>query len=482
MAKKIVRGITDVKTITNQDFDTNNVNDLLSDGQYNYIHRKKGKNEEYHNLTDNIKTISSDNTELLSVTNYNKTTNTATLHPKHDAQKEQLLESTRDTIAIQHATNGTAEKTTVDTNPQKVLEHENLISNSQYVSIEHEQDSNTSEIKTDNLDSKLIELDNKIPTSVGVRNLLSNTNQSKKNWEWSFYPGEATVENYDVDGVNAVKISRNSPEAVEWSFLQYQGLMRNLIEPNTKYTLSFDVKPSVDVTFSVALKRGDNSAPLTNSVQMNKATANKWTKVSCVLTSVATLPEETGQVVYIQGMSPTQGNWLIIKNIKLEKGFISSDWSPAPEDTQEQINSSLAQKQDRLTAGEGITIQGNTISATGSGTPIEGASLTIQKLSKQGDDFIAVKHVLTSEQQTLITYSFMCYPETAETAEHVLTGELKGEFENILLPDTSMSNGAISITNDGTNIKLINSAPSENVLQYGTFTLYKYTGADVPGV
>ena len=127
MAKKIVRGITDVKTITNQDFDTNNVNDLLSDGQYNYIHRKKGKNEEYHNLTDNIKTLSSDNTELLSVTNYNKTTNTATLHPKHDAQKEQVLESTRNTATIHHGENGTAEKTTVDTNPQKVLEHENLL-------------------------------------------------------------------------------------------------------------------------------------------------------------------------------------------------------------------------------------------------------------------------------------------------------------------------------------------------------------------
>ena len=127
MAKKMVRGITDVKTITNQDFDTNNVNDLLSDGQYNYIHRKKGKNEEYHNLTDNIKTLSSDNTDLLTVTNNNKTTNTATLHPKHDAQKEQLLESTRDTISIHHGTNGTAEKTTVDTNPQKVLEHENLL-------------------------------------------------------------------------------------------------------------------------------------------------------------------------------------------------------------------------------------------------------------------------------------------------------------------------------------------------------------------
>ena len=158
MAKKIVRGITDVKTINNQDYDTNNVNDLLSDGQYNYIHRKKGKTEEYHNLTDNIKTVSSDNTDLLSVTNNNKTTNTATLHPKHDNQKEQVLESTRDTITINHGTNGTAEKTTVDTNPKKVLEHENLISDSEYITLDHETDVNKTHIKTESLKQELQQL------------------------------------------------------------------------------------------------------------------------------------------------------------------------------------------------------------------------------------------------------------------------------------------------------------------------------------
>lgn len=127
MAKKFVRGITDIKTITNQDFDTNNVNDLLSDGEHNYIHRKKGKTEEYHNLTDNLKTVSSDNTDLLTVTNDNDTTNSATLHPQHDSQKEQVIESERNTITILHAENGTSETTKVDTNPQKVLEHENLL-------------------------------------------------------------------------------------------------------------------------------------------------------------------------------------------------------------------------------------------------------------------------------------------------------------------------------------------------------------------
>lgn len=162
MAKKIVRGITDVKTITNQDFDTNNVNDLLSDGQYSYIHRKKGKSEEYHNLTDNIKTISSDNTDLLAVTNNNKTNNTATLHPKHDAQKEQVLESTRNTVNIHHGTNGTDEKTTVDTNPQKVLEHDNLTVGGGIVK------SHTAEQNTTNLSVDFNTVQRKMSASDGV--------------------------------------------------------------------------------------------------------------------------------------------------------------------------------------------------------------------------------------------------------------------------------------------------------------------------
>lgn len=127
MAKKFVRGITDIKTINNQDFDTNNVNDLLSDGEHNYIHRKKGKIEEYHNLTNNLKTVTSDNTDLLTVTNDNDNTNSAKLHPKHDTQKEQTIESTRNTITITHGENGTSGTTKVDTNPAKVMEHDNLL-------------------------------------------------------------------------------------------------------------------------------------------------------------------------------------------------------------------------------------------------------------------------------------------------------------------------------------------------------------------
>lgn len=146
MAKKFVRGITDIKTITNQDFDTNNVNDLLSDGEHNYIHRKKGKSEEYHNLTDNLKTVSSDNTDLLTVTNDNKTTNSATLHPQHDSQKEQSIESTRNTITIEHGDNATSETTKVDTNPQVVLEHGKLTSSDGGLTFSHIEASETTDV------------------------------------------------------------------------------------------------------------------------------------------------------------------------------------------------------------------------------------------------------------------------------------------------------------------------------------------------
>ena len=242
MAKKFVRGITDVKTINNQDFDTNNVNDLLSDGQYNYIHRKKGKNEEYHNLTDNIKTISSDNTELLSVTNNNKTTNTATLHPKHDAQKEQLLESTRNTITINHGTNGTAEKTTVDTNPEKVLEHENLISDSEYITLEHQQGENATHIKTAALEQLLQDLFQGIssvrtpsinyfssPDFSAVQNTVPSRDKSVVTFSFECYNAAETVITGALKQQLALYVLQNTSISNSAITISYDGTTMKLI-------------------------------------------------------------------------------------------------------------------------------------------------------------------------------------------------------------------------------------------------------------
>lgn len=212
MAKKITRGITDVKDINKQDFDTNNVNDLLSDGQYNYIHRKKGKNEEYHNLTDNIKTISSDNTELLTVTNNNKTTNTATLHPKHDSQKEQVIESTRNTVTINHGTNGTAEKTTVDTNPQKVLEHENLISDSEYITLQHQTGENATHIQTAALEQVLQQLDQAISSIGGGATTTIEYDHSDGTYElFKYVVKDTDTDTYDTFVTYTFNVNSGTP-------------------------------------------------------------------------------------------------------------------------------------------------------------------------------------------------------------------------------------------------------------------------------
>lgn len=202
-------------------------------------------------------------------------------------------------------------------------------------------------------------MDRRAGVEVDFRNLLSKTNQGKTNWTWAISSGGTTAEDYNVDGINAVKLTRTSDASFSWDYIRYSGLIRKLIEPDTKYTLSFDVKPSVDVTFTASLKRGDDSAPLTNSVTMNKASANQWNKVSCVLTTKTTLPDDLAQVVYLSGMPVAKGNWLIIKNIKLGKGNVPTPWQPALEDIQADIDSKADQTltQEQLNALEAKRLQ-----------------------------------------------------------------------------------------------------------------------------
>ena len=357
MAKKFVRGITDVKTINNQDFDTNNVNDLLSDGQYNYIHRKKGKKEEYHNLTDNIKTISSDNTELLSVTNNNKTTNTATLHPKHDAQKEQVLESTRNTVTINHGTNGTAEKTTVDTNPKKVLEHENLI------------------------------------TDYGISKKTSG-NTSKLGLEYTKVSNGFDLNNL-VNGKVKANDFINSPKANTWFFV-------------SAYSEG-------DYTIQEAIALVDDK----NTSYRRLKTINGW------------------------------GAW---------REQVSD---------RSTFDGLLAQKQNKLTAGTGITIQDNVISATGGG-----ASSSIEYSLSDGN-YQLFKYVVTNEYDTFVTYTFNV---NSGTPQITFIGDLKNDLERFVGVDSTVSNGSLKLTNDGTDMKLINNKSTESGSQQGTFTFYEKTG------
>lgn len=90
MAKKFVRGVTGVDDIEKFDKTLTNVNDLISDGQNTYVHTKKGKNEFYYKLTDGVTSV----------------------------------KSTNSTINVEKSDDGTVN---LKTNPQKVLQHDNLL-------------------------------------------------------------------------------------------------------------------------------------------------------------------------------------------------------------------------------------------------------------------------------------------------------------------------------------------------------------------
>ena len=391
MAKKIIRGITDVKTITNQDFDTNNVNDLLSDGQYNYIHRKKGKDEEYHNLTDNIKTISSDNTELLSVTNNNKTTNTATLHPKHDSQKEQLLESNNETINISHGENGTDEKTTVDVNFDKV---QAKLTAGNGLSI----DNNRINIK---------------PTSNG--DPLDN----------GFYMGNLINDNTSS---SIISLQSEGDKIIQLAFRE-SAVSSNLMIMRYRFVNN-------NVTTDWKLATIDNEqllSLLARKEQVLESTRNTITINRGEKTKVDTNPQKV----------------LEHENLISDSEYITLQHQTGENTTHIKttaLNNVLQQLYQAISS-------------------IVGTTSTIQYFSDT--NFKAYEHVVeTSDGLALITFSFECY----NAAETVLTGELKQFLNKYVLPNKSISNGAITITNDGTTMKLTNSAPSENVNQHATFT------------
>lgn len=196
------------------------------------------------------------------------------------------------------------------------------------------------------LSSKIMSVEGKIPTSVGGRNLLTKTNQGKTNWNWVMQVGDKTIESVNSEGINAVKLIKGTATPHSgYSVIYCSGVLSKLIESDTQYVLSFDVYPSVNVTFNATLMDSDSSDRLTTVATMNAAAANKWTKVSCILTRLQNLPANIGgQVVYLTGMSSANGVSYIIKNIKLEKGNIPTDWTPAPED----YDSKLATAQSEI--------------------------------------------------------------------------------------------------------------------------------------
>lgn len=169
---------------------------------------------------------------------------------------------------------------------------------------------------------------------VGGRNLATNTNKGTTGWSWSMQTGGYSKESVSETGVNTCKLTRDSVKQSGWSVIQFFYIGRTKWEADTNYTVSVDVKASVSTSMNPDFRHGNGSNMLIQSCKAvnNKTVANVWTKLVWVVKSAATLPSGTSQNTYFTGMNSNVGVSYQFKNLKIEKGNMATDWTPAPED------------------------------------------------------------------------------------------------------------------------------------------------------
>lgn len=197
---------------------------------------------------------------------------------------------------------------------------------------------------------------------VGGRNLATKTNQGETGWSWSMQTGTYTSEEYVENDIKGVKLTRGTDSQSGWSYISYAYIGRPHYIPDTDYTVSFDLKPSVDTIFEALLLRVDGTDRLTNTSERVNAKKNIWNKMVFTLRTVTPLPSDVEQVLYLQSMVSSPGVSYAFRNLKIEKGNRATDWTPAPEDVQADIEqvrteykADLKVERDRITSNVNAT-------------------------------------------------------------------------------------------------------------------------------
>ena len=212
-------------------------------------------------------------------------------------------------------------------------------------------DGNKTEIKQ-LVSPDLLSLENRLKSSIkniqiGGRNLITDS----KNERYKEYKG--TVEDYI-----------------------YYGIVGGTLEKNTTYTLSLEYKSenirSIDLFF---INDGFTQTPNKNIPNTN----GEWKRETFTFTTQPNLSPKGS--IRIDNNGSDTGNVtskLWTRNVKLEKGNIATDWTPAPEDIENQISTAktateaYARAQAELTKAQAI--------ATADGKITEAEQRQIQQL------------------------------------------------------------------------------------------------------
>lgn len=159
---------------------------------------------------------------------------------------------------------------------------------------------------------------------IGGRNLLLNSNFKNANRNWALENVTASVVHDEIYN-NTLAITHTKGDYGINSERIYQIRPNMFVVAHTTYSLSFYAKADSNLTL-VQATGGTN-----NPKEFNLTT--NWTKFTRIFDSGTV----TGSLTFYL---KTAGTYQLA-NVKLEKGNKATDWSPAPEDVQEDIKDSI---------------------------------------------------------------------------------------------------------------------------------------------
>lgn len=173
----------------------------------------------------------------------------------------------------------------------------------------------------------ITEANNKIDNlQIGGRNLLLSTQTFKPNFGLSGAPETPTK---DVDGFYYVSLSN--------SFLNYIYQFIDLVLGQT-YTISFVAKCDSNVQLEIKDDSYNNAALAYATID-----SKDWKLYST--TFVVGIKKDTPKVCFLTRQDSAT---IYIKKIKLELGNKNTDWTPAPEDVDEAINTERTERQSDI--------------------------------------------------------------------------------------------------------------------------------------
>lgn len=282
--------------------------------------------------------------------------------------------------------------------------------------------------------------------SIGGRNLLTNTSDTYGIIEWSGVNGskEWSREPYKNTECAVCKVTKISTSR-QYTSLISSSLNKKLLEPSTKYTLSFDIYATVELNIYFAIMNGDSTQNITSSNGYAHVSANKWSRAILTMTTKSEITI-SDQVVYLTGINKV-GTFKFC-NFKLEKGNKPTDWSPAPEDLQtdatNKANSALSESKKYTDAQLKITSESITSTVSKTYATKTELSTTNSNVTKAQSTADTAKTTAATAQKA--ANAAKSTADTANSTANTVKNDLANHYSTTTEMQSKINQSADSIT------------------------------------